>query len=81
MSILKDLKSFRPHIRLLVLSKTPIETAKDFHVASINRASPIRIYRAMKIQGLHIWRRKPVAGQYQYKIAHVLPQHGMACKS
>lgn len=48
MSILKDLKSFRPHIRLLVLSKTPIETAKDFHVASINRASPIRIYRAMK---------------------------------
>ncbi len=48
MSILKDLKSFKPDIRLMVLSKIPAETARDFQVASINRADLLRIYHAMR---------------------------------
>ena len=48
MSILKDLNSFRPNMRLLVLSKTPVATALEFNVASIDRAGIFRIYRAMR---------------------------------
>jgi polysaccharide pyruvyl transferase CsaB len=48
MSILKDLKSFRPNMRLMVLSKTPVTTATAFNVASIDRASIVRIYTAMR---------------------------------
>ncbi len=48
MSILKDLKSFKPDIRLMVLSRIPAGTARDFQVASINRANLIRIYQAMR---------------------------------
>ena len=48
MSILKDLKSFRPNMRLMVLSKTPVATALEFNVASIDRAGMFRIYRAMR---------------------------------
>ncbi len=48
MSILKDLKGFKPDIRLLVLSKIPARTSGNFHVASINRANILRIYKAMK---------------------------------
>ncbi len=48
MSILKDLKSFKPDIRLMVLSRIPAGTARDFQVASINRANVLRIYQAMR---------------------------------
>ncbi len=48
MSILKDLKSFKPDIRLMVLSKIPAGTARDFQVASINRVNILRIYQAMR---------------------------------
>ena len=48
MSILKDLKSFKPDIRLIVLSRIPAVTARDFHVPSINRANVLRIYQAMR---------------------------------
>lgn len=47
-SILKDLKSFKPDIRLMVLSRIPAGTARDFQVPSINRANIIRIWQAMR---------------------------------
>jgi L-malate glycosyltransferase len=48
MSIIKDLKIYKPNIRLLILSKDPAGTSKDFQVASINRISILRIFQAMK---------------------------------
>jgi polysaccharide pyruvyl transferase CsaB len=48
MSIIKDLKLYKPDIRLLILSKDPAITSKDFRVASINRISILRIFQAMK---------------------------------
>lgn len=48
MSVLKDLKRFKPDIRLLILSKIPAGTAKDFQVDSINRVNMLRIYPAMR---------------------------------
>ena len=56
MSILKDLKSFRPNMRLMVLSKTPVTTATAFNVASIDRASIVRIHGNEKIKSVHIRR-------------------------
>lgn len=47
-SILKDLKSFKPDIRLIVLSRVPAGTARDFQVPSINRANILRIWQAMR---------------------------------
>ncbi|NLK87635.1 MAG: polysaccharide pyruvyl transferase CsaB [Clostridiaceae bacterium] len=47
-SILKDLKSFKPDIRLMVLSRIPSGTAMDFQVPSINRANILRIWQAMR---------------------------------
>jgi polysaccharide pyruvyl transferase CsaB len=47
-SILKDLKSFKPDIRLIVLSRIPAGTARDFQVPSINRANILRIWQAMR---------------------------------
>lgn len=48
MSILRDLKRFKPDIRLLVLSNLPAKTTIDFKVASMNRTNMIRIYKAMR---------------------------------
>lgn len=48
MSIINDLKRFKPDIRLLILSKIPAGTSRDFQVASINRVSILRIFKAMK---------------------------------
>jgi len=48
MSIINDLKRYKPDIRLMILSKDPVGTAKDFHVASISRVSMLRIYKGMK---------------------------------
>ena len=48
MSIINDLKRFKPDIRLLILSKNPIDTSKDFNVPSISRINMLRIFRAMK---------------------------------
>lgn len=48
MSIINDLKRYKPDIRLMILSKDPIGTSKDFHVPSISRISVLRIYKGMK---------------------------------
>ena len=48
MSILKDLKRFKPDIRLLVLSKKPEKTAVEFNVASMHRDNMLHIYKAMR---------------------------------
>jgi len=48
MSIINDLKRYKPDIRLMILSKDPAVTSKDFDIASISRFSMLRIFRAMK---------------------------------
>lgn len=48
MSIIKDLKEFKPDIRLLILSKYPAETTRDFQVSSLSRINMLRIFRTMK---------------------------------
>jgi polysaccharide pyruvyl transferase CsaB len=48
MSIIKDLKEFKPDIRLLILSKQPAVTSRDFQVASISRVNMLGILRAMR---------------------------------
>jgi len=47
-SIIKDLKQYKPDIRILILSNLPMETAIDHHVDSIKRSNLFRIYRNMK---------------------------------
>jgi polysaccharide pyruvyl transferase CsaB len=48
MSIIKDLKSFKPDIKLIILSRIPSNTPKDFQVVSISRNNLLRIFQAMK---------------------------------
>jgi len=48
MSIISDLKKFKPDIRLLVLSRVPYGTSKDYNVDSISRLNMRRIFLAMK---------------------------------
>ncbi len=48
MSIIKDLKIFKPDIRLLILSKYPANTSRDFKVPSISRINMLRILQSMK---------------------------------
>lgn len=48
MSIINDLKKFKPDIRLLVLSKVPYGTSKDYNVDSISRVHMRGIFQAMK---------------------------------
>lgn len=48
LSIIKDLKQFKPDIRLMVLSKTPVATSRDFDADSIDRAGILRIFKAMR---------------------------------
>jgi len=55
MSIINDLKRFKPDIRLMILSKIPIGTSKDFNVASISRVNMFRIYQAMKNSKVFIY--------------------------
>ncbi|NTV89180.1 MAG: polysaccharide pyruvyl transferase CsaB [Clostridiales bacterium] len=47
-AIISDLKSFKPDIRLLIMSKLPVETAMDHDVDSISRSNIFRIYSSMK---------------------------------
>lgn len=55
MSIIKDLKMFKPDIKLLILSKIPNVTSRDFQVDSINRVNMLRIFQAMKISKVFIY--------------------------
>lgn len=55
MSIINDLKRFKPDIRLMILSKIPIGTSKDFNVASISRINMLRIHQAMKNSKVFIY--------------------------
>lgn len=55
MSIIKDLKVFKPDIKLLILSKIPIVTSRDFQVDSINRVNMLRVFQAMKISKVFIY--------------------------
>ena len=55
MSIIKDLKEFKPDIKLLILSKIPAGTSRDFQVASISRINMLRIFQAMKISKVFIY--------------------------
>ena len=48
MSIIKDLKKYKPDIRLLILSKIPVGTSRDFQVASISRINMLRIFQAIR---------------------------------
>lgn len=48
MSIINDLKKYKPDIRLLVLSKVPYGTSRDYNVDSIDRLNMLRILLAMK---------------------------------
>ncbi|MCL2741296.1 MAG: polysaccharide pyruvyl transferase CsaB, partial [Oscillospiraceae bacterium] len=48
MSIIRNLRSHRPEIRLLVLSRTPAQTKAQYSVDCVNRLSIIRIARIMK---------------------------------
>lgn len=48
MSIIKDLKSFKPDIKLIILSRIPSNTPKDFQVVSISRNNLLRIFQAMR---------------------------------
>ncbi len=48
MSIIKDLKEFKPDIRLLVLSRNPSITTCDFQIDAIGRFDMLRIYRVMR---------------------------------
>ncbi|MGE5613119.1 MAG: polysaccharide pyruvyl transferase CsaB [Bacillota bacterium] len=47
-SIIKDLKSFKPDIKLIILSRIPSSTPKDSQVVSISRNNMLRIFQAMK---------------------------------
>ena len=48
MSIINDLRKYKPEIKILILSRIPNGTAKDYDVESISRQNPFRIFRAMK---------------------------------
>lgn len=48
MSIIEDLKKFKPDINLLILSKIPAITSRDFQINSINRINVLRIFQEMK---------------------------------
>lgn len=48
MSIINDLRKFKPDIKILILSKIPVGTTKDYNVDSISRVNIIRIFRAMR---------------------------------
>ena len=48
MSIINDLRKFKQDIKILILSKIPSGTTKDYDVESISRINPFRVYFAMK---------------------------------
>ncbi len=48
MSIINDLRKYKPEIRILILSRTPISTAKEYGVECISRQNPFRIVTAMR---------------------------------
>ena len=48
MSIINDLRKYKPGIKLLILSRTPISTSKEYDVESISRQNVFRIFKAMK---------------------------------
>jgi L-malate glycosyltransferase len=48
LSIINDLRKFKQDIKILILSKIPSGTTKDYDVASISRINPFRVYFAIK---------------------------------
>jgi polysaccharide pyruvyl transferase CsaB len=48
MSIINDLRKYKPDIKILILSKIPTGTTRDYNVDSISRVNAIRIFRAMR---------------------------------
>ncbi len=48
MSIISDLRKFKPAIRILTLSRVPTGTTRDYGVDSISRSNLFRVFRAMK---------------------------------
>ena len=48
MSIINDLRKYKPDIKMLVLSKIPTGTTRDYNVDSISRVNIIKIFRAMR---------------------------------
>ncbi len=53
-SILGELRDKKEDIRLVVLSKKPLETARRYEVASVGRSNPFSIYRTFKKTGMLI---------------------------
>lgn len=54
MSIIENLNIYKKDIRILVLSKNPLETSLVYNVDSINRFNPFRILSAMKNSKLFV---------------------------
>lgn len=48
LSIINDLKLFKPDIRILILSKLPVKTASEYSYASVSRNNVFRIYKGMR---------------------------------
>lgn len=48
MSIINDLRKYKPDIKILILSKAPVGTTRDYNIDSISRVNIIRIYMAMR---------------------------------
>lgn len=55
MSIIDNLKRRKPDISILVLSKKPLETFKNYNVATINRQDIFAVYYAMRHSKLFIY--------------------------
>ncbi|NJD03546.1 MAG: polysaccharide pyruvyl transferase CsaB, partial [Ruminiclostridium sp.] len=47
-SIINDLRKYKPEIKMLILSRTPVSTSKEYDVESISRQNPFRIFKAMR---------------------------------
>lgn len=48
MSIVNDLRKYKPDIRMVILSRNPLDTARLCNVDSIERTNILRIFRIMK---------------------------------
>lgn len=48
MSIINDLRKYKPDIKILILSKIPAGTSRDYGVDSISRVNILRIFGAMR---------------------------------
>ncbi len=48
MAIIENFKKYKPDIKIMVLSKNPAETRKQFNVNSINRFNLLEVYKVIK---------------------------------